>query len=61
MNRIRDNVKIAEEDMVQVAKSSGKRLVTFLLYLNIPITEEVVKAAAGNKYSGKKIIALLLN
>ena len=49
--RIRDNIQILEEEVVQVAKSFGKKMLTLLLDLkrdNVPITEGVVKAAAEN-------------
>jgi tetratricopeptide (TPR) repeat protein len=67
--RIRDNVQILEEEVVQVVKSFGKEMLTLLLGLrrddrrggNVQITERVVEAAAGNRGSGKEIMALLLD
>ena len=62
--RIRDNVQILEEEVVQVTKLFSKEMLTLLLDLrrsNVPITEEVVEAAVGNRERGKEIMALLLD
>ena len=62
--RIRDNVQILEEEVVRVARSFGKEMLTLLLDLgrdNVPITEGVVKAAVENGRSGKEVMALLLD
>jgi hypothetical protein len=62
-DRLRDNIQIAEEVVVQAAGSFGKGLMSLLLDLkkdNVPVTEAVVEAAAGNKSSGKEVMALLL-
>ena len=61
--RLRDNVQILEEEVVQVARSFGKEMLTLLLDLrrdNVPITERVVEAAARNGGSGKEIMTLSL-
>ena len=62
--RLRDNVQILEEEVVQVARSFGKKMLTLLLDLrrdNVPITERVVEAAVRNGGSGKEIMTLLLD
>ncbi|KAF4631077.1 hypothetical protein G7Y89_g7057 [Cudoniella acicularis] len=64
LNQIRDNVRIKEEDMVQVAMSFGKGIITLLLGLKrdrVLVTKEVVKAVARNRNSGKEVMALLLD
>ncbi|OCL01779.1 hypothetical protein AOQ84DRAFT_328482, partial [Glonium stellatum] len=60
--RIKDNVQIPEEEVVQVAKSFSKEMLTLLLGLkrdNVPITEGV--AAARNWSRGQEIMTLLLD
>jgi hypothetical protein len=62
--RLRENIQIAEEVVVQAAGSFGKGLMALLLDLkkdNVPVTEAVVEAAAGNASSGKEVMALLLD
>jgi len=51
-NQIRDNVRIPERQVIQAASESSEEM-TLLLHLRrdkVPITEEVVKAAAGSYY-----------
>jgi tetratricopeptide (TPR) repeat protein len=63
-DRLRNNIQIAEEVVVEAARSFGKGPMTLLLDLkkdNVPVTEAVVKAAAGNASSGKEVMALLLD
>ncbi|KAH8722793.1 heterokaryon incompatibility protein-domain-containing protein [Phaeosphaeriaceae sp. PMI808] len=56
-NRIRENAQITETELVQVVRSTGEEMLALLLGLrrgNVLITEEVVKAAAGNSARGKE-------
>jgi hypothetical protein len=64
MSRIRDNVRITEDEMEQVARCFGGRLIKLLLGLkknNIPVTEKVVKAAAKNMTHGGEVMTVLLD
>ena len=61
-DRIRDNVRVIEEDIIQVTRSLGREMITLLLDLkrdNVPVTKYVVKAAAGNESSGKEVMEIL--
>ncbi|EMR87688.1 putative het domain protein [Botrytis cinerea BcDW1] len=62
-DKIRGNNQIEEEDLIHIARSFHKELMHILLDLkreNVIMTEEVVKAAAGNEKSGKEVMMLLL-
>ncbi|PMD67720.1 HET-domain-containing protein [Hyaloscypha bicolor E] len=62
-DQIRTNVKITEGNLIRAMEISGKKVVALLLGLkreNIPITEGLVKAAAGLS-NGIWIIGLLLD
>jgi hypothetical protein len=64
LERIRDNVKITEIDVALIASLASKDMMALLLGLrrdNVPVTREVVNAAAGNSKSGKEVMALLLD
>jgi tetratricopeptide (TPR) repeat protein len=64
LSRVKHNVKILEEEMVLITKSFGKEILTLLLVLkrdNVQITEEMLKAAAGNPEYGHEVMALLLD
>ncbi|KAF2177501.1 HET-domain-containing protein [Zopfia rhizophila CBS 207.26] len=64
VNRVRDNVRVTEEEVVRVAGSFGNEMLTLLLGLkrdNVHVTEKVVKAAAGNWRNGKGVMTLLLD
>jgi len=63
-DRIRDNIQIVEEDMVQVTTFFGKELIVLLLDLkrdNVLVIEVVVKAAARNQGYGKEVMVLLFD
>ena len=65
VNQIRDNVQIPEREVIQVVNLFGRKMTTLLLYLRsdkVPITEKVVKAAAGKRsWDAKEVMALLLD
>ncbi len=59
-----DFTQITEEKMIQVARALDQEVMALFLdqhYYEVKITEEVVKAAAGNEYNGMKVMALLLD
>lgn len=63
-DRIRDNVQITEEDMIRVVSCFDEKIITVVFYLkrdNIPITKEVVRAAAENWVWGLEVMRLLLD
>ncbi|KAM0175400.1 hypothetical protein ACHAPC_009643 [Botrytis cinerea] len=62
-DKIRDDNQIEEENIIQIVRLSHKNILHILLGLkreNVIVTEEVVKAVAGNSRSGKEIMMLLL-
>lgn len=64
LSRVKHNVQILEEEVVLIIKSFGKEILTLLLVLkrdNVQITEEMLKAAAGNWDSGDEVTTLLLD
>ena len=64
LSRAKHSVQILEEEIVLITKSFGKEIVTLLLVLkrdNAQITEEMLKAAAGNPEYGDEVMTLLLN
>jgi tetratricopeptide (TPR) repeat protein len=64
LSRVKHNIQILEEEMVLITKSFGKEILTLLLVLkrdNVGITEEMLKAAAGNLWYGHEVMALLLD
>ena len=63
-NQIRDNILLTEESLAFGIEFFEKELVALLLSLkreNVPITEEVVKAAARRRENGGQIMKLLLD
>ena len=64
LSRVKHNIQILEEEMVLITKSFGKEILSLLLVLkrdNVGITEEMLKAAAGNLWYGDEVMALLLD
>ncbi|CZR58311.1 related to heterokaryon incompatibility protein [Phialocephala subalpina] len=64
LKRREDNAQITEEEVVQIARSFDKEVMTLLLDrrgCEFQITKGVVKAAAENKPSGKELMTLLLD
>ena len=64
LSRVKHNVQIPEEEMVLIAKSFGKEILSLLLVVkrdDVQITEEVLKAAAGNWSRGDEVMTLLLD
>ncbi|KAM0139052.1 hypothetical protein ACHAP3_003320 [Botrytis cinerea] len=62
-DKIRDDNQIEEENIIQIVRFSHKNILHILLGLkreNVIVTEEVVKAVAGNWDGGKEIMMLLL-
>ncbi|CCD34824.1 similar to HET domain protein [Botrytis cinerea T4] len=62
-DKIRDDNQIEEENIIQIVRLSHKNILHILLGLkreNVIVTEEVVKAVAGNWNGGKEIMMLLL-
>ena len=63
LERREDNAQITEEEVVQIARSFDKEVMTLLLERkgdDVQVTEDVIMAAAGNEQSGEEVITLLL-
>ncbi|TGO13444.1 hypothetical protein BTUL_0069g00110 [Botrytis tulipae] len=61
-NRIENNIQMSEEDLITVGRLYDYKMMELLLELerdNVKVTEEVVKAAVGNRYDGYEVMKLL--